>query len=232
MKNLARVLVVTLALVAVMGFAVFAEEGLTAKERAEQLKEEGYERSEIVEILKSEGYELNAGPLKTAVQNLKDGFKVEFSEDRMAIIEKFKALKADGLEMEAIIEQLTAEGFDLSAYNFVRLDPEMSELVKGFRAEGLSREEIKEKLADAGYTFEKPELSEEKKAELAAIRELVDTWKEEGLDRKEIFEKLVEAGYIDESQVKFTQVTNEMKEKIDALKAQGFTRQEIKENLE
>ena len=144
------------------------------------------------------------------------GEKPELTEEQQAELETFKArveeLKEEGLTKEEIHEVLEAEGIEM---------PDFMEKRMG----------------------DKPELTEEQQAELETFKARVEELKEEGLTKEEINEVLEAEGiempeFMGKRMGEKPELTEEeqaeleaFKAKVDELKEEGLTKDEIHEVL-
>ncbi len=206
MKNLAKVLTMTVALSALFSFTVFADD-MTANERREELNAEGLSRVEIVEILKSEGYTIKGSVRENdRSNNLSEEMKSRITE-----------LKAEGLSREEIRVILDAEGFvtngserENSRAN--NLSDEAKARIEVLKAEGLSREEIGEILKSEGLVGSDREIKDPE------IQAMIDA----GATKEEI-----QAYRAERENSRATNLSDEAKARIEVLKAEGLSREEI-----
>jgi len=212
MKKLAKTLIVTIMTSSLLGAVAFADDTLSFQERIKELQEEGLTRIEIKSTLDDEGYEMKRPE--------KGNKNLELTEEQQAELEVFitrvEELKEDGLTKEEIHEVLEAEGIKKPEFMDKKMGvkPELTEeqqaeletfkaRVEELKEEGLTKEEISEVLEAEGIEIpkfmgkkigDKPELTEEQKAELEAFKTKITELKEEGLTEEEIREALEAEG--------------------------------------
>jgi len=262
MKKLAKTLIVTIMTSSLLGAVAFADDTLSFQERIKELQEEGLTRIEIKSTLDDEGYEMKRPE--------KGNKNLELTEEQQAELEVFitrvEELKEDGLTKEEIHEVLEAEGIKKPEFMDKKMGvkPELTEeqqaeletfkaRVEELKEEGLTKEEISEVLEAEGIEIpkfmgkkigDKPELTEEQKAELEAFKTKITELKEEGLTEEEIREALEAEGiekpdFMSRRMEAKPELTEEQqaelevfKAKIEELKEEGLTKEEIHETLE
>ncbi len=267
MKKLAKTLIVTIMTSSLLGAVAFADDTLSFQERIKELQEEGLTKIEIKTTLEDEGFEMKK-PEK-GDKNL-EGRKVELTEEQQAELDAFntrvKELKEEGLTREEIREALDAEGFAKPDFMGKRMGekPELTEeqqaeletfkaRVEELKEEGLTKEEIHEVLEAEGIEMpkflgkkmgDKPELTEEQQAKLETFKARVEELKEEGLTKEEIHEVLEAEGiempkFLGKKMGDKPELTEEQqaeleifKAKVEELKEEGLTKEEIHEVLE
>ncbi|MCH4890064.1 hypothetical protein EZV73_20965 [Acidaminobacter sp. JC074] len=112
MKNLQKVLAMTVVATSLFTFNVFAED-MTAKERMEELHEDGYSRVEIVEILKEEGYELHTFDGSKFTNKVREN--VAGPKMNQETLDRMNELKEEGYERSEIKDILVEEGYVLES---------------------------------------------------------------------------------------------------------------------
>ncbi|MCH4886171.1 hypothetical protein EZV73_01260 [Acidaminobacter sp. JC074] len=196
-----------------------------------------------------------------------------FADDTVSLEERIKELQDQGLTRVEIHATLEDEGYELEGpktfsksfgkFQKKELTEEQQAQMDAFmtkveelKEQGLSREEMKEALEDAGFEMPnfigsrmqapKVELTEEQEAQLEAYKAKIAELKEQGVEREDMKAALEEAGFEvpdflgskfgGSSKVELTEEQQAQleayKAKLEELKDQGLNREEMKEALE